>query len=334
MHVRNQKHRSSTMPGMCRMRLFTAGTAIRQETLGNTSKCVYMISLLKIDQKCIVLGYTTKTMAIQRILVPCDFMEESFVALLHAVHLAAKSNAEVVLLNLNESPGDFAESEKKIALLKERLSNHTTQPIRTLVEVGDIILHIGVVSKREDCQLIVLPTHGMKGMQQFTGSLALTVVSESKTPFIIVQEKNIQEHGYKRIVIPIEFRPQLLDELDLFLEIAVLFNSEIFVISHSKYTAAHDNSILEKLEQKFKEAHIPVNFYRSGKFDFSKAVAEYAMLIDADLICTVNFAFENLYALYPRTDEEDLIYNAGQIPVMLVTPEVIDDNVNYIPMVE
>jgi hypothetical protein len=46
----------------------------------------------------------------------------------------------------------------------------------------------------------------------------------------------------------------------------------------------------------------------------------------------VNFSFEYLYTLFPRTEEEDLIYNEAQIPVLLITPEQQDDSVYYIPM--
>jgi hypothetical protein len=65
---------------------------------------------------------------------------------------------------------------------------------------------------------------------------------------------------------------------------------------------------------------------------FAKSVVAYAATVDADLICAVNFSFEYLYTLFPRTEEEDLIYNEAQIPVLLITPEQQDDAVYYIPM--
>jgi hypothetical protein len=46
----------------------------------------------------------------------------------------------------------------------------------------------------------------------------------------------------------------------------------------------------------------------------------------------VNFAYEFLYTLFPRTEEENLIYNDAQIPVMLITPEKRDDGMEYLSL--
>jgi hypothetical protein len=66
--------------------------------------------------------------------------------------------------------------------------------------------------------------------------------------------------------------------------------------------------------------------------NFAKAVAHYASGVDADLICAINYSYEYLYTLFPRAEEEDLIYNEAQIPVLLLTPEVQESNVYSIPL--
>jgi hypothetical protein len=50
------------------------------------------------------------------------------------------------------------------------------------------------------------------------------------------------------------------------------------------------------------------------------------------MICGLNFSFEYLYTLFPRAEEEDLIYNEAQIPVLLLTPEVQEDMAYTIPL--
>jgi hypothetical protein len=65
---------------------------------------------------------------------------------------------------------------------------------------------------------------------------------------------------------------------------------------------------------------------------FAKAVVHYAAGVDADLICAVNYSYEYLYTLFPRAEEEDLIYNEPQIPVLLLTPEVEDSSTYTIPL--
>jgi hypothetical protein len=65
---------------------------------------------------------------------------------------------------------------------------------------------------------------------------------------------------------------------------------------------------------------------------FAKSVTHFAASIDADLICAVNFSYDYLYSLFPRVEEEDLIYNEAQIPVLMITPEQREDLMYYFPL--
>jgi hypothetical protein len=47
-------------------------------------------------------------------------------------------------------------------------------------------------------------THGAHGWQHITGSHALKVVTNSTTPFVIVQEARINKSGYDDIVVPLD----------------------------------------------------------------------------------------------------------------------------------
>ncbi|MFA9219901.1 MAG: hypothetical protein ACEQSL_01800, partial [Sediminibacterium sp.] len=180
--------------------------------------------------------------------------------------------------------------------------------------------------------LVVMPTHGMRGMQRITGSLALKVVSESTTPFIVVQQRPIRPEGYKKMVIPVTFRQQLLEEASFFSEMAKLFNSEVYFIAQ-QVASGNDEELIAKVEGIFSNANIPFSMHiEIDQRPFAKSVVAYAATVDADLICAVNFSFEYLYTLFPRTEEEGLIYNEAQIPVLLITPEQQDDSVYYIPM--
>lgn len=265
-------------------------------------------------------------MSFNMILVACDFRPESFTALLHAVTLAERSTAGLLLLHLTSAPDEDDDATKKMILLQDELKKHFQGDIRTLVREGDI-MDIGKIADQEQCTLVVMPTHGMQGMQQFTGSLALTVVSESRIPFFIVQPGSVAENGYRRIVIPVEFRKELLDEAGLFVKVAKMFSSEVYLVSNARSAPANDDHMLSDLREKFTSEGITVHMDSSNKFDFSKAVAEYAASVKADLICAVNFARETLYAVTPRTDEEDLIYNKAGISVLLITPEEKEEDV-------
>ena len=272
-------------------------------------------------------------MQLKKILVPCDLKEESFVALHHASHIAALSGAEIALLHLEFSDRALEASKSALDVWADRLRATFNGTVSTHVRKGGIVGEIPTFAKEQECGLVIMPTHGMRGMQKLTGSLALRVVSESHIPFIIVQERDIRPQGYKKLVIPVDYRHQLLDEAKAFVQVAKLFGAEVHLVLKRVNAEVMDESMLAGLKKLFEEHHIGITLHEVHHAShFTKELVRYAASIEADLICAINFSYEYLYTLFPRTEEEDLIYNDPQIPVLLITPQNQDEVIYNIPM--
>src|SRR5690606_28545114 len=80
-------------------------------------------------------------------------------------------------------------------------------------------------------ELIIMGTHGMRGMQFITGSRALRVITNGNVPFIVVQERNIRQNGYNRIVVPMDLQRETRQKVALVAEMASYFNSTVNVIT-------------------------------------------------------------------------------------------------------
>jgi len=273
------------------------------------------------------------SMQLKKILIPCDLKESSFTALYHAAHLAKLSGAEILLLHLEFTENALESSKKALDGWVERMKAFHPGAVSAHVRKGGVVGEIPAFAKEQECGLIIMPTHGMRGMQKLTGSLALRVVSESHIPFIIVQERTIREQGYKKLVIPVDYRHQLLDESKAFVQLAQLFGSEVHLVIKKVNAELTDAKMLGDIKESFDAAGISVTLHEvDHKLHFTKELVRYAAAVEADLICAVNFSYEYLYTLFPRTEEEDLIYNDAQIPVLLITPSNQDEIIYNIPM--
>ena len=270
---------------------------------------------------------------IRRILVPCDFKEDSQSALSYAAFLAKKDRAHVILVHLLKDAAGLSKAEETMQIWLGRMNSMYAGEVSSLVEVGNVTEGIGEIAKRESCHLVIMPTHGIRGMQHITGSLALRVVSESKVPFLVVQQRVIREQGLKKMVVPINYRPQILEELPLIIELAKTFLSEVHLVLPKPNEDDAQPQLLNEIEHAFSNAGVVCLLHHTDSaMQFAKAVVHYAAGVDADLICAVNYSYEYLYTLFPRAEEEDLIYNEPQIPVLLLTPEIQDTNVYSIPL--
>ena len=270
---------------------------------------------------------------IRRILVPCDFKEDSQSALKYAAFLAKKDQAHIILLHIISASSQLEQAEREMQGWLNKMNSMYTGEVTSLVEVGNVKEGIGEIAQRESCHLVVMPTHGIRGMQHVTGSLALRVISESNVPFLVVQQRAVREHGLQKLVVPINFRPQILEELPLIISLAQTFLSEVHLVLSNLNEEETNTGLVEQIEHAFAEAKVACLLHHvSTGTNFAKAVAHYASGVDADLICAINYSYEYLYTLFPRAEEEDLIYNEAQIPVLLLTPEVQESNVYSIPL--
>ena len=72
-------------------------------------------------------------------------------------------------------------------------------------------------------------THGIKGMQALTGSKALKVITNAKSPFLVVQKKKWNPDGFPNIVVPIDSTAETKQKLHWAVFLARTFNSKLHI---------------------------------------------------------------------------------------------------------
>src|SRR4030042_6389228 len=82
--------------------------------------------------------------------------------------------------------------------------------------------------------MVVMGTHGIKGMQKLMGSWALKVIASSKAPFIVVQDSPKGE-VFKNIVVPISYRREIKECISWIHFFSRMFNTK-FILIRAKYT--------------------------------------------------------------------------------------------------
>lgn len=142
----------------------------------------------------------------QRILMATDFSEASAAAWRRAVAIARANNAELFVAHAYEppnmiqagavAPGVFEEwkenmrrdVEMKLQLLVSD-AQKASVTARALVLVGDPDEAIGKAAEENDADLVVMGTHGRKGVSRFfLGSVASRVVSTAPCAVLTVRQ--------------------------------------------------------------------------------------------------------------------------------------------------
>jgi nucleotide-binding universal stress UspA family protein len=256
-------------------------------------------------------------------LVPTDYSKVADCAINHAVKLAQTLKGEIRLLHVVAKDKDVADNSTKLKKIAEDLSKSGNIKVDYIVRVGNIFDDIGKVASELSAQLIIMGTHGVKGFQHITGSHALKVITNSKVPFIVVQERNIRD-GYGKIVLPLELAKETKQKIAITVAMAKYFNSKVYVFSpletdeYLKNTATRNLNYTKSEMQIHKIPFETVVAEKSG--NFVKQLLHFSAKMDADLITMLNIQDIGLSEFIAGPDEQQVITNETQIPVLCMNP--------------
>jgi universal stress protein A len=134
---------------------------------------------------------------LKKILVPLDFSDCSKKALQYAIPYAKQFNAEIVLLHVIEPYPAVPQMElvdvetiQDSLVDLENFREGIEKGIQCRSEVRTGVPHVEIVqeAKQKDFDLIILSTHGYKGLSHmFLGSTAEKVVRNSPCPVLTVR---------------------------------------------------------------------------------------------------------------------------------------------------
>ncbi|MGE0561346.1 MAG: universal stress protein [Flavobacteriales bacterium] len=260
-----------------------------------------------------------------KVLVPHDFSTVADCAVNHASKIANSFNGEVHLLHVVSKQKEVDAVKEKLTKIAEKAEKNTAASFHVIVRIGNIFEDIGDVASEIGAGFIVMGTHGAKGMQKIMGSYALRVISHSKVPFVVVQNKDPKATDtYDDIVVPVDHSDVTKQKLAVATNIAAHFGSKI----HLFYENVKDEFLKKKLDR---ELSFAKNYFLERKIAYTmnqaeedgslkKQLIKFAARIDADLIAVVNTQEGALLPDFFGSDEQEVIANDAEIPVIITNP--------------
>ena len=260
-----------------------------------------------------------------RILVPVDFTPASTNAVNHAIAVGKARDSELHLLHIVAKKNEFGEARERLNAFATDLLKDFDGPTNTTVRIGNLFDDIDDVSVEMDANLVIMGTHGLKGMQFITGGRALKIVRECSVPFIITQSRPIRESGYDDIVVPLDLHQDTKQKLAVVAEMATYFKGRVHIFSPAESDEFLGNQLRRNVEfasDYFEERGIEyttkISDHDSGAF--VKDVVRFAASIEADLISIMNFHEKSLMGILGTSYEQQIITNEAEIPVLVLNP--------------
>lgn len=257
------------------------------------------------------------------ILVPWDFSEVAEYALQHALEYSKATNEQIALLHIVKKQKEIEPAEEKLHGIVDKTKQETGVDIGVIVREGSIFTGISEVVEELDATLVIMGTHGMKGMQKFTGSWALKVIAGSDAPFVVVQAPPKSE--MKNIVFPVDFKREqkeklvwagyLVNHYKVKIHICYQPSSDSRIKAKTKSNLIFSKNYLTEKNADFEIVALPSKKNLADEsIHFAKEIGSNMILI----MTTKNISFQD-YVL--GADEQQIIANPEKIPVMCINPK-------------
>jgi len=265
------------------------------------------------------------------ILVPTDFSEVCFNAIGQSVKIANETGYSVYIYHvINKQSEDYfggsknieQRVDKKLFELKTEFISKGNTDIQYGFESGSIFDLIHKKAETIGANLIVLGTHGKKGMQHLLGSYALKVLTKAKVPTLVLQNKKY--FGFKHVLMPINTFTEARQEVRYAIAVANFFNSTIHIYKEktNDSTEAHRLGVISnQIADVFAKSQVKYEVTTAEKSgESAKLVIDYAVEKNIDMIMILTEPQLGSALFNLGSWNEKFMFNEAQIPVMCINP--------------
>lgn len=248
-------------------------------------------------------------------LVPIDFTPVTENALVFAMDAAKHNKGELVLLHIISHPKERIAAEKNLRDLATKY--HTPEvTVSIRVVIGKVLRDIGIIADSIGVRLIIMGTHSPSIWQKIFGSPALSVISNSNVPIVLIQE-DTSFHKIKSIVMTIDLAKESVQVVKHASKVAQVFNSKLFLVGQ-RY---NDEGLMQKIQINLhvangylKDHNLPATIQLLDSADFEKNLIEYCREVKADLLAATYY--QDTFHLFSSNLVQSLSENELAIPVM------------------
>jgi nucleotide-binding universal stress UspA family protein len=274
-------------------------------------------------------------MEIKHIIVPLDFSENAEKACMYAYNLAAKFNAEIILLNAifippasPDSPSYILQEETEV--LRNANSDKLkaqAEKYKTLFPTVNSHTQISITTVAHACKeaaekynnsMIVMGTQGASGIKKaLLGSNTADVAENSNVPILALPE-SANATLPLRIMIASDYFDQDMTVAEEVIDLAKKFDAIVYFV-HIAEGEDFEKEILEMFEKKIREK----NNYQGLHFDLAfgtnvlEGIESYAKTNNIDLVVSIKRKRNFFQRFFSKSITKEMLFHT-QIPVLSI----------------
>lgn len=264
----------------------------------------------------------------QRLIIPIDFTNSTENALIYAKNMASNSNDDLVLFHVLDELSESEAMAKLDALVNKHL-NDFSGSVELKTADGKVSEQIGNVAELVEANFIVMGVHETTRFGSLFGSDAISVISKSKVPFIVVQDGTVYTPVGK-IAMTIDLERESIQIVKAASKLCEALNSELVLVAgdHSdpELKRKVTNNLRVSLEH-LKQNNIKASVHYLERKQFIENFVTYCKEENIEMIAATYYTttFQFLSAKFVQ----NLLSNSLKIPVLALDAEAVSSGSQF-----
>lgn len=265
----------------------------------------------------------------KRLLVPIDFQNTTSNALNYGLHIGQEYNYEVHALHLIDSESQNDEAVQKMNDLIFSYSKEEQALIKPIVSLGKIESDIGNTAEAIGASFILMGIHKKSRLDKIFGSRPIKVVSESKTPYITIQEGGTLL-PISKIAMTIDLEKESVQIVEAAIYLAKLFGAEIILVGgdHTDSTLKTKVAVNVKTSRRLlSESGIQSSVKLLERKDFMDNFLKFCSASEVNLIAATYYP--DTFTVFSSKFVQRLMENESSIPVLTLDSQSVGKTGSY-----
>ncbi len=265
------------------------------------------------------------------IAVGIDFSTTSLAAMKLASDIAARANADLLIIWVETAEMSYCEAEEKLQQYCKDLSGKLKgRTARYRITKGRKVYQaLNLAVKECEADLLVIGTHGNSGFdEKFAGANTYKTITESSAPVLSVREDFDFNKHLDRLIMPIDSTRDTRQKVPWTIEFARMFpNTTICVLgihtTKNKTVRKEVELYVESVERFLEKEKMPFTTAYVDTENTTLATIDYANSVNADLIVIMTEqekTFNNIF-LGPYAQQ---MINQSPFPVLAISVKQIN----------
>lgn len=253
----------------------------------------------------------------KNIAVLIDFTEGSKTALIQAAALAKKINAKICGLHIVSSQNKVADATVQ---LNQFLQDHAAGIVtESVVSIGSLNSAVNEGLKKIDPDLVVVCTHGVKGMfQTLFGAHILKLVQSIPYPCIVIHEKsNVDLANTKKILFPLGPHPDFMTKIKQVSTFAKALNVSVVIYEIDRPAGEYDVLLAKNME-------LAKAYFDEQGVSYTRVLEEVKVFSVGFSRQTIDYASENgisIIGLMATVSQNEEVFGLGDKENFLVNEQ-------------